>query len=180
MFWIEFLVLFLLYSFVVSAGAYYVQIFTSKENYTREELTSLAPYFSQLRHHLRKKFNPMSLIVFAITASLIGLALPFVRFHAITNSVLLFGVFSLILPIFQNHFNSSRVSVSEDITDSAAALFFRYSTVALLFFGIANAVGFTLSWTRHHQVSFLWLLVNLAIFAFLLIKIMGKLTPQRN
>lgn len=153
--------------FLLSVG-YYVTLISSKDVYTREEITSVLPFITGSLGKLADRYSPGRFLLVFLAAALLGVAFPFMANNLFFNSCALFVILYLVLPIVRERFASARVEASEYYRDDVANFIVRYAGLMLIGFGSGNGAALMYVWATTKELGFIWLLLNLAILCVLL------------
>jgi hypothetical protein len=158
---IELLIMYAVYLLLLILGSYYVNLYVSKDQFTKEELKEVLPYLSQL---LSKIINNYSTSIFIATlsiSSIIGIALPLLSDQWLLNSSIIFLVMFFTFPIAKKNFDKTQVTTGGTTSDIVKNIFTRYYNVILIGFGNGSATGLMYNWGVNKSVHFLWFLINL-------------------
>ncbi len=149
---------FIFFLFVVN---YYVNLFSSKELYTREDVSNFMPYLSESLGKMTQKYNVSGLVVALAVSSLFGVGIPLLSMHWFFNSSILFAVLFLVSPAIKESFDASKVNASDSRVDEIANLFSRYIGIIVLGFGTGTGASLMLNWANKKELGFLWFAVNI-------------------
>ncbi len=162
------IIVFVVYLIVLLGVNYYINLFSEKEEYTKEELKNILPYFSILMEKINSKHAlPQVLLAFILSSFIAGL-IPFVGSHWFIQSAILFGIILFFLPIVKSYFENQKVTSSDRISDSFINVFTGVSEIIILGFGLGYASSFMFVWVTDRELSFMWFMLNLIAFTFLL------------
>lgn len=152
----------------VVAGTYYVDLFISKDVYTREELKSVLPWLGKIWKTLTGNYPVPVMIGVLLGSSFIGIVIPRLFSHWIISSSLLLVIFFFVMPYIKKHLEQSKVTSSEDYTDNAANFFVKFNDIFLFGFGFGLGAVLIYNWASVKSIIFLWFLPNIVVVAVLL------------
>lgn len=155
---IELLIIYLVYLLLLILGSYYVNLYISKDQFTKEELKDILPYISQLWSKIINNHSSPILIAAFVLSSIMGLALPLLSDHWFLNSSIIFLVMFFTFPVAKKNFDKTRITTGGSLSDTVINIFGRYYNVILIGFGNGTATGLMYNYKTLH---FIWFLVNL-------------------
>jgi hypothetical protein len=153
---------------------YYITLISSKDHYTREEIANIFPFISSSLIKLKDRYNTAGLLLAMALSSLIGGGIPRISSHWFFNSSLLFLAVYFIFPILKERIESYKVSTSEYYRDALANYFSQYSGIIIIGLGTGMGASLMYNWASIRELSFLWLLLNLAVITVLVERVLGK------
>jgi hypothetical protein len=163
--------IFFIYTCIIAiliTGNYYIDLFTSKDQYTKDELVNITPYIKGI---LDIVINNYALVIFIsvfVFSSLLGLIIPLSSHHWIPNSAFLFVLVFLVHPIVKDYFQKSQVTTSDDIKDTIINIFVKYDKVMTCGLGTGFGTGITYNWSANNLIHFFWFFINIIIIMFLM------------
>ncbi|MCX7679382.1 MAG: hypothetical protein N2316_09190 [Spirochaetes bacterium] len=162
------LIVYIIYLILVFLIAHYVNIFSSKTEYTRDELTDLSPLAETVKRKLEMKYSPFFVIAIMLICSMVGLLFSHIE-HWIFQSALIPALLFVILPILRKNIMSQMVIASDSTLDSAANIFAKYCHFIILGYGSGYGTGLMYYWSMTREMLFLWFAVNLVGVTVLLV-----------
>lgn len=162
------ILLYVVYVFFLVVVSYYVNLFTSKQEYTQEELKNVFPYFSHTWDVISSKYSTLSFFVILVLSSVLGILLPFISKNWFLNSSILFIVVFFTIPYLRNYFEDRMVTESDNYLDNYVNIFVKHSDLITLGFGIGLGSALTYVWRNNVEISTIWFLINIIIVTVLL------------
>lgn len=171
---IEIIIIEIVYLLAMVGILYYYNLIKSKENYTKEELKSIIPFFRFFLDKLKSSFTiPMFIFIFVIT-SFIGVLILFLIDSWVVNSALIPLVLFFVLPYIKSHYEKTQVSISDSYSDTVVVLIIRYYPIVLLAFCSSVAAALLYNWAEYRVIHFLWMIPNFIIVSMLTVITMKK------
>lgn len=165
---IEFFLIYIVYLFLILAGYYYINLFISKEQYSKDELKNILPYFSQLWNKISSSYSILTLCIILLVLSIIGILIPMVSSHWIFNSSILFVVLFFVLPYLKKHYEKAQVAESDQYSDTVVNIFIKYTSIVLIGFGTGLGCALIYNWRSLININSLWFLLNIIVVSILL------------
>jgi hypothetical protein len=158
---IEILIMYIVYLSLLVFGSYYVDLYISKDQFTKEELKNVLPYLSKLLNKIINSYSIPLFLAILLVSSIIGIALPLLSDHWFLNSSIIFLVMFFTFPVAKKNFEKTQVTIGGNMSDTVTNIFTRYYNVILVGFGNGTATGIMYNWGVYKSVHFLWFLINL-------------------
>ncbi|MCU0846395.1 MAG: hypothetical protein MUD12_00745 [Spirochaetes bacterium] len=165
---IEIILVFIFYLLLVIAGSYYVDLFLTKDEFTKEELKSILPYLLNYWNSIIKKYTMTTFFTILGVSSIIGILIPMIIYNWLGNSSMFFALVFFMLPMAKRHFEQSQVNTSESLADSAINIFVRYSEIIVIGFGAGNGSALIYNFRPMEDIHFLWFFVNIVLVTIML------------
>lgn len=164
----EIVLVYIFYIITVAVALYYYTLFSSKDQYTRDELKDVLPFLIDFfrKFFLSGSFTGIFLIL--IISSLIGMIIPAISNHWISNSVIFSLILFFAMPIVKNHYEQIQVSTSESYSDTIVNVFVKYSLTITAGFIAGYGSMLVYNWAKVPEISFLWFLPNIIANSILL------------
>jgi hypothetical protein len=159
---------YLFFLFFLLVINYYVHLISTKDQYTKEELSNIMPYLSDSWKTMNERYSSSGLITSFIFSSLVGLLIPFLSIHWFFNSSILVCIFFLVFPVVKERLDSMKVSSTGSYSVDIQNYFAYYAGVILLGFGTGTGGSLMYNWANHREMSFLWFMLNLAVVVVLM------------
>ncbi len=153
---------------------YYADLISSKEQYTREEISNIIPFIAETGQKIIEKYPLPGLGLAIFFPSLLGLLMPFISNGWFLNSAFLFVCLYILLPIAKERFDSTRVSASEYYADEIANYISKYAGMILFGFGAGTGTGLMYTWAHEKELGFLWFIFNLIVIVVLEVYTVSK------
>lgn len=157
------IIIYIIYSLVIILSCYYIDLFLSKEQYSKDELKNILPYLKKIHENIIFNHSSFTLSIVLICSSFLGIIIPLISSSWIINSSILYAIIFLTLPFLKKHFEKSQVSSSEDYADMIVNVFLRYDNVIILGFGSGTGASLIYNWGSMKNISFLWFFINIII-----------------
>jgi hypothetical protein len=164
---IEILLIYIVFLSILILGSYYVDLYLSKDQFTKEELKDVLPYLLKLWRKVSHSFSMLLLAVILAVSSLLGILFPMVSQNWFLNSSIIFLTMFFSFPVLKRNFDKTTVTVSGSYADTAMNIFVKYHNIILVGFGAGTASGLIYNWGAFKAVHFLWFLVNLIVLSIL-------------
>jgi hypothetical protein len=165
---IEIILIYIVYLFVLIVGSYYVDLYLSKDQFTKEELKDVLPYLSKLWRKIAHSYSVSLVAAILTVSSLFGILFPMVSQNWFLNSSIIFLIMYFSFPVLKKNFDKTTVTVSGSYADTATNIFVKYHEIILIGFGAGTATGLIYNWGVFKAVHFLWFLVNLIALSILI------------
>ncbi len=175
---VNILIVYAVYLAIVFIIAHYADIFRSKTEYTRAELTDLKPLAGTVKKKLEMKYSPVFVIVIMLIASLIGLLFSHIE-HWIFQSALLAVLLFIIIPVAQKYVLDRMVVTSDSSMDTFANIFAKYCHFIILGYGTGYGAGLMYYWSMTREMLFIWFALNIVIVTVLLVITAGRIVQER-
>jgi hypothetical protein len=162
------LAVYMFFMFFLLTVNYYIHLLSSKDQYTREELSNILPYISGYLSMLAEKYHQTGFLLALLPASLVGMLFPVITDHWFFSSSILFIIAYLLLPILKERFESTRVMASSSRVDDVSNFMARHAGVIVI--GLGGGMGSSLmyTWAHDKELGFLWFIMNLSILIVLM------------
>ena len=157
------LVIYVLFVLVVVLISYYADLIIKKEEYTRDDLKNIVPYFGMLWENAAQKYSLFNLISILFISSFISILLTLVSSSMILNSSILFLVVYFVLPVISGNLEKSRVTDGGSFYDLIANIVMKYHDLIIIGFGFGTGSALLYSWGGLRQIHFIWFLLNVVI-----------------
>lgn len=155
---IELIIIYLVYLLLLILGSYYVNLYISKDQFTKDELKDVLPYLARLWGKIINNHSISVLIAVFIISAIIGMALPLLTDHWFLNSSIIFLVMFFSFPVAKKNFDKTQVTTGGTMSDTVINIFSRYYNVILIGFGNGTATGLMYN---YKILNFIWFIINL-------------------
>lgn len=125
---IEIIFIYIVYLVMLILGTYYVNLYLSKDNFTKDELKDVLPYLTKLWATVTTKYSMSIMLICLGVASLVGALLPLLSQNWFLNSGIIFIVMFLSFPFAIKNFNMSRITTGGTFYDTAMNIFVNNSS----------------------------------------------------
>ena len=165
---IEILFIYIVYLVILILGSYYVNLYISKDQFTKDELKNMLPYLSELWNRISNNYSMLILGITMFVSSLVGLMLPLLSPHWFLNSSIIFLVMFFTFPLAKKSFDRAKVTTGGGFSDTAIDMFVRYHHLIVIGFGAGTATALMYNWGGSQTVHFLWFLINFIALSILI------------
>jgi len=163
---------FIIYTVLVFVLTYYFNLFASKTEYTRSELSNIVPQLGIMLSKIYANYSLLGLTGIMLFSGIAGNLIPSISSSAIVNSCLLCLIFYFTGPRLAVYFEQTRVTISDNTLDNIQIFFVRYYRYILLGFNSGFASKIMYNWAVLEIISFLWLVINVFIITALSVLIL--------
>jgi hypothetical protein len=175
---IEILLIYIIYLTVIILGSYYVNLYLSKDQFTKDELKDIVPYLTKLWSRINNIYSMSIMMICIGAASLIGVLLPMLSQHWFLNSAIIFIVMFFTFPLAKKNFDIARITTGGSFSDTAMSIFVKYHSFILIGFGTGTATGIMYNWGVSKEINFLWFLVNLIVLTIMIGMVIKDINSQ--
>ncbi|HNR87872.1 MAG TPA: hypothetical protein PKM65_05990 [Spirochaetota bacterium] len=148
--------------FVVTMD-FYINLFTNKDQFSKEELTGIFPHLTATLGLIQAKYSTPIFLLFFALATFFGVLLPLISTHWFLNSAILFVIVFFVFSFIKDHIDRIMVTASESFRDVVANVFSRHCEIFTLGFGVGTGASLIYVWGNNREMSFLWFLANMVI-----------------
>lgn len=163
---------FFIYTIIVFILTYYFNLFASKTEYTRNEFSNILPQLGNMIGKIYANYSLLGLTGIMLFFGIIGMLIPAIFTAGIINSCLLSVVLYFISPKLAVYFEQTRVTISDNFSDSLQIIFARYYHYILAGFNSGYAARLIYNWAEADIISFYWLLINILVITLLSILVL--------
>ena len=146
---------------------YYINLWKSKNEYTKDEIKDVFPHFLSFLKIIGSQYSPVPFLVLLLLSSLLGFLIPYIPHWFFYSSIILIVMF-LVFPIITNSIEQSKVMAAGDMKDIAANIFAKHSDIIIIGFGTGLGSSLIFRWGSLKEISFLWFLVNIIIISIII------------
>lgn len=161
----ELVLAYIVYLLIILAGIYYVDLYLTKEQYTRDDLKNSFSYVTGVFQRVSNAYSLPMFFLILFVSSLLGLLIPMFTKNWLINSALLVVIVFFVIPFIKGNLERSQVTTSEDIMDTIINIFVRYDAVIVVGFGTGYGTILMYNWATVKAVHFLWFLINIVIIS---------------
>lgn len=172
------LIVYAVYLVIVFIIAYYVELFRSKSEYTRQELTDLKPLAGTVKKKMEMKYSPLLVVIIMLIASIIGLLFSHIE-HWIFQSALVAVALFFVIPLAQKYIMDRMVIASDSSMDTFANIFAKYCNFIILGYGTGYGAGLMYYWSMTREMLFIWFALNILVVTVLLVVTAGRIVNER-
>jgi hypothetical protein len=162
------IIIYIVYLIILILGSYYVNLYLSKEQFTKEELKDVIPYLAKLWNSIANNYSMVILTGSIIVASIVGIVLTMLTQHWFLNSAIIFAVMFFVFPLAKKNFDKAMVTTGGNLSDTVMNIFLKYYNFILIGFGAGTASGLMYNWGAFKAVHFLWFLINIIALTILI------------
>ncbi|MFC1670386.1 hypothetical protein ACFL20_08330 [Spirochaetota bacterium] len=160
--------IYIIYFLLILIASYYVNLFLTKDEYTKDELKNVIPYLKNYWDKIKGNYSLIIIIIILVISSLIGYLIPAVITHWITNSSIFFVIVFFVLPIIKKRFEITQVTSSENYSDKIANIFVKYIDIIIIGFGSGLGSALISNWRKLIDIHSFWFVLNIVIVSIFL------------
>ena len=164
---IELILIYLTYLIILILGSYYVNLYLSKDQFTKEELKNIFPFLAQFWNRILSNFSIFLVAIILFISSLLGILIIMLSEHWFLNSAIVFIIVFLTFPLVKKNFAKVMVTTGAGFSDTVINIFSKYYNFMLLGFGTGTGAGLMYNWGVYKTVPFLWFLINFTVISIL-------------
>jgi len=175
---IEILLIYIVYLLIIVLGSYYVNLYLTKDQFTKDELKDVMPYLTKLWNRITTSYSLSIMLICLCVASLIGILLPMLSQHWFLNFAIIFIVMFFTFPLAKKNYDMARITTGGSFADTAMSIFVKYNSVILVGFGTGTATGIMYAWGVYKAINFLWFLINLILLTIFIGMVIRDIDAQ--
>jgi predicted ABC-type exoprotein transport system permease subunit len=149
-------------------GVYYFNLITLKEQYTRDELKNVLPFFKESWKKVSLSYPVSLFLSILVISTFFGVVIPMIFRHWVTNSSIFFVILFFILPFVKKYLEKSQVAESKSYSDNLSNLFIRYMDVIIIGFGTGLGSALIYNWRDLPEIYSPFFLINIIIISIFL------------
>jgi hypothetical protein len=161
-------IVYAVYTALILIANYYINLFSEKEEYTREEIKNIFPHITFCIEKIGSRYSFSTMILCLAISSLIGMLFPLSSSHWFIQSAVLFTIIFFMFPIIKKNIEETRVNSSDSYSDSFANFFAKHTDIISFGFGMGFGSSFMYVWASNKELSFLWFILNIVIISIML------------
>jgi hypothetical protein len=165
---IELILLFLAYLAAVIFGSYYVNLYITRDQFSKEDLKNVFPYISDLWSGITSNNSLAALLGILIASSFVGILITMITRNWFLNSSIIFVILFLTFPLAKKSFEKARVTTGGGFGDRTVEVFAKYDSFILIGYGAGTGTALMYNWGVYKAVPFLWFLINFIVITILL------------
>jgi hypothetical protein len=165
----QILTIYFVYFLMILFLSYYVNLFSTQETFTKEDLKQVFPYLKKFYILIVKKYSFFMFFLIIFIVSLIGIMIPSIITHWIGNSSLIFVAIFLIFPLIKKYLQRSQVTSTENYSDDIANIFVKYIDIIIIGFGAGQATILIINWRELREINSVYFMLNIVIISILLV-----------
>ena len=165
---IELILIYITYLIILILGSYYVNLYLSKDQFTKEELRNIFPFLAQFWNRILSNFSIFLVAIILFISSLVGILIIMLSEHWFLNSAIIFIIVFFTFPLAKKNFAKVMVTTGGGFSDTVINIFSKYYNFILLGFGTGTGAGLMYNWGVYKTVPFLWFLINFTVISILL------------
>lgn len=164
---IEILLLYVVYLALLILTSYYINLYISKDQFTKDELKDILPYLARFKVAITAKYTTFLFVIILSTSSLIGLIIPFLSNNWFLNSSIIFIITYFTFPLVKKNFDNAKVTTGGNFSDTIINIFAGYYNIIIIGFGAGTATAIMYNWGANKAIHFVWLMINFIIISIL-------------
>jgi predicted ABC-type exoprotein transport system permease subunit len=162
------MILCILYLAFILVGVYYFNLITQKEQYTRDELKNVIPFFKESWKKVSSDYPASLFLSILVISAFFGVVIPMIFRHWVTNSSIFFVILFFILPLVKKYLEKSQVAESKSYSDNLSNLFIRYMDIIITGFGTGLGSALIYNWRDLPEIYSPFFLINIIIISLFL------------
>ena len=175
---IEIILIYVFYLMIIVLGSYYVNLYLSKDSFTKEELKEVIPHLKNMWNKIRNNYSISILLICTGISSLVGILLAMLSQNWFLNSAILFVAMFFAFPLAKKNFDSAMITTGGTFSDTAMSIFVKYHSAILIGFGSGTATGLMYNWGVYKSINFLWFIVNIIVITILIGMCINEMNKQ--
>jgi len=164
----------IIYSAISLILTYYFNLFVSKDEYTRQEISDVFPQVGNMLRKISSNYPVMTLSAVTILSAFSAILLLIIFKNWIINSAAIPLLVFFIGPKLAVYFEETRVSVSDRFTDVLETIYSRFFRYIIAGFLAGFGTKLIDNWINIGSISFYWFLINFIINTGLLVLILRE------
>ncbi len=162
------MILCILYLSVVLVGVYYFNLITLKDQYTKDDLKNVIPFFKESWKKVSSEYPVPLFLSILVIATFFGVVIPMIFRHWVTNSSIFFVILFFTLPLIKKYLEKSQVTESKSYSDNLSNLFIRYMDIIITGFGTGLGSALIYNWRDLPEIYSPFFLINIIIISLFL------------
>jgi hypothetical protein len=175
---LELILIYFTYLIILLLGSYYVNLYLSKDHFTKEELKNVVPFLTQSLKKVMNSHSMSIMIILLFVSSLLGILVTMLSENWFLNSSIIFIVMFLTFPLAKKNFDKVKVTIGGSYADTAINIFSKYYNFLLIGYGNGTASALMYNWGVYKAVPFLWFLINFIVISILLGMVINNIWNQ--
>lgn len=156
----------------------YYMLFSSKDEYTKQELKGVITGIPDHWMPLLSQFRLFP--IYALTSLIVGILIPLLSYNWFFQSSIFSILLFIILPQVRRSYEPMKVTITDSIWDTIAAALSEYHEIMIVFFSIGTVASLTYCWIANRELSFLWFFVNAIIICVIIFFILVSIDKENN
>jgi len=171
---LEILLILLFYSVLSFIITYYFNLFISKNEYTRNDISNIIPQLGEMLNKISSNYPLFRLTVIVLLSAFIAIIILSFFTNWIINSALMPAIIFYSGPKLAMYFEETRVTIYNNFTDIIETIYSRYYRYIIAGFLAGFGSKLIDNWLNIGIISFYWFIVNFLINTILLIFILRE------
>jgi len=162
----------IIYSIISFVLTYYLHLFTSKNEYSRQELSDILPQLGNMLKKITSNYPVLRLTGIILLSAIIAIIILSIFTNWIINSAIIPLVIYFTGPKLAVYFEETRVTISNNYADILEVIYSRYYRYIMAGFMAGFGTKLIDDWINVGAISFYWFIINFAINTALIILIL--------
>lgn len=162
----------LIYTAISFTLTYYANLFISKSEYTRQELSDILPQLGNMLNRISSNYPVLRLTGIFLISSLIAIIILSIFTNWLINSAIIPVLVYVSGPKLAMYFEETRVTISNSYTDILETIYSRYYRYIMAGFLAGFGTKLIDNWINVGAISFYWFFINFFISTVLFILIL--------
>ena len=164
----------LVYSAISLIITYYFNLFISKNEYTRQEISDVLPQVGNMLKKISSNYPVTTLTGVTLLSAFTAILILIIFKNWIINSAAIPLLFYFAGPKLATYFEETRVTISDRLSDMLETIYSRYYRFILAGFFAGFGTKLIDNWINVGSISFYWFIINFAVNTGLLVLILRE------
>ena len=160
------------YSIISFILTYYVHIFTTKDELSRQDLSDIFPQLGEMIKKITSNYPIIRLTGIVLLSAFIAIIILSIFSNWIINSAIIPIIIYFAGPKLAVYFEETRVTISNNYADILETIYSRYYRYIMAGFLAGFGTKLIDNWINIGTISFIWFLINFSINTLLLLFIL--------
>lgn len=167
----QILLILIIYTAIAFTLTYYIDLFISKSEYTRQELSDILPQLGNMLKKISSNYPLLRLTGIFLISAFIAIIILSIFSNWVVNSAIIPVLVYIAGPKLAVYYEETRVTISNNYMDILETVYSRYYRYIMA--GFLSGFGTKLidNWINVGAISFYWFIINFFINTALLILI---------
>lgn len=162
----------IIYSVISFILTYYFNLFISKNEYTRQEISDILPQLGNMLKKITSNYPVLRLTGIILVSAFIAIIILTIFSNWIINSAIIPLIIYFSGPKLAMYFEETRVTISNNYADLLETIYSRYYRYIMAGFLAGFGTKLIDNWINAGAISFYWFILNFVINTALIILIL--------
>ena len=164
----------IIYSAISFILTYYVNLFLSKSEYTRQEFSDIIPQLGNMLKKISSNYSLFSLLGIILLSAYIAIIILYFFTNWVLNSAIIPALIFFLGPRLAIYFEETRVTILNNYADIIETVYSRYYRYVIAGFLAGFGTKLIDNWINLGAFSFYWFIINFVINTVFLILIIRE------